>query len=389
MNESQAMALMLHGRGGALNGIEGRLKSAGISMNMLSETGIGALARINSGGADVLQAQAASLRARTGRDSLSADERKRLDTTMAGGDLEAQRQVLTELTATREQEMTEGKATRDSIEGVARETQKFATALVPVANTMRDALVAMAAKIAPDSEFGKAQKQYEALKARDAEIAASDDELNKWDDETEAIHKGAKYQGLKPGDRKMWDAERARMREQLVMRRERNLGADSVFRDQADSLIGSIMQAESGGDPNAVSSKGARGLMQIMPATGRNPGMGVKPLQDDSPEENMRFGRDYFTALLRRFNGDKSKALGAYNWGMGNMDGAIRMYGDDWLKYAPQETQGYVGKILGQGGSGKMVGEATVRLDIIDGKTNRQLATVDTKLKSPQASGTK
>ena len=87
----------------------------------------------------------------------------------------------------------------------------------------------------------------------------------------------------------------------------------------ADGLMQGLIKTESGGNPNAVSNKGAVGLTQIMPETGRNPGYGVQPLQNDSPEENMRFGRDYLNAMIKANGGDVNKGLSAYNQGQGNL----------------------------------------------------------------------
>lgn len=94
------------------------------------------------------------------------------------------------------------------------------------------------------------------------------------------------------------------------------------------------------------SSAGARGIAQIMPATGRNPGYGVRPLQDDSEAEHRRFASDYLGAMLREFDGDKSKALAAYNAGPGAVQKAVRRYGDQWLRHMPAETQNYVPDVL-------------------------------------------
>lgn len=392
LNESQAMAVMLHGRGGALGGIEARLKRSGVGLNQLSDTGIAALAQINSGGSDVLQAQAQSLRMRAGRDSLSADERKRLDAAMASGNVENMRDVLTELTATREQEMTEGKATRDSIEGVARETQKFATMLIPIANTMRDGIVAIAAKLAPDSEFAQGARQAEALKARDSAISESDDELAKHDALIDSIHKGDKYKNMSRPMQEHWDQALNSKRDMLVMKRNRNIGHDGDYQSMAEAMLPALIGAESSGNhygPDGkllTSQKGAQGITQVMPKTGTDPGFGVKPLQDQSEAEYKRFARDYLAAMLRRYQ-DKSKALAAYNWGAGNVDSSIRMYGDKWLEHAPGETQAYVAKNL-RAGAAPMSGEATVRVKTVDDKTGKPIAApVTVKLGKPAAAG--
>ena len=65
----------------------------------------------------------------------------------------------------------------------------------------------------------------------------------------------------------------------------------------SDPLINKIIDAESSGNPNAVSPVGAKGLMQIMDATAKQPGFGIKPLEDPfDAEDNVRFGTEYFYA---------------------------------------------------------------------------------------------
>ena len=68
-----------------------------------------------------------------------------------------------------------------------------------------------------------------------------------------------------------------------------------------------------------TSHKGAKGRMQTMPNTLRDPGFGVKPGQSDHPEELARVGRDYADAMLARYKDPKLAAM-AYNWGPGNVD---------------------------------------------------------------------
>lgn len=88
----------------------------------------------------------------------------------------------------------------------------------------------------------------------------------------------------------------------------------------AAQLLPHLIQQESGGNPNAISPKGAQGLTQVMPTTGQDPGFGVRPMQSRDPEENVRFGRDYLTAMLRRYPGRPDLALAAYNAGPGVAD---------------------------------------------------------------------
>lgn len=84
------------------------------------------------------------------------------------------------------------------------------------------------------------------------------------------------------------------------------------------SLVLAVVMEESAGDPWAVSPKGATGLMQLMPATGKE--MGVEDLT--SPRENLTGGAAYLARMLDRFQGDLDLALAAYNAGPGNVDRA-------------------------------------------------------------------
>ena len=117
------------------------------------------------------------------------------------------------------------------------------------------------------------------------------------------------------------------------------------------SIYDAIEWVESRGNPNAVSPKGARGPMQTMPGTLRDPGFGVTPARDNSVAEMRRVGRDYYDAMLERYNGNVDTALAAYNWGPGNVDRAMAQYGDNFLQYAPEETRNYVPAVKARLGS--------------------------------------
>jgi hypothetical protein len=105
-----------------------------------------------------------------------------------------------------------------------------------------------------------------------------------------------------------------------------------------------VEKVESGGQQNAVSPKGARGVMQLMPRTMRDPGFGVRPMLADTEEENRRVGRQYLDAMYNRY-GDKAVALVAYNWGPGNTDKWLKEGADP--KKLPKETRDYLKKVLG------------------------------------------
>lgn len=116
-----------------------------------------------------------------------------------------------------------------------------------------------------------------------------------------------------------------------------------------EQVLNITMQSESNGDRDAlgrfVPGQGrAKGAMQVMDATNTDPGYGVTPAKDNSPEERVRVGRDFMVAMVKNYGGDLSKAWAAYNWGPGNVDAAIKAHGTNWLSFAPKETQDYIAK---------------------------------------------
>ncbi len=96
-------------------------------------------------------------------------------------------------------------------------------------------------------------------------------------------------------------------------------GKKSQLNASVPNLIPSLINVESGGNVNAVSPAGARGPMQIMPETAADPGFGVKPMQNNSVEEQIRFGSDYLRALVNKY-GNLPEAISAFHMGPGNVD---------------------------------------------------------------------
>jgi hypothetical protein len=142
---------------------------------------------------------------------------------------------------------------------------------------------------------------------------------------------------------------------------ERGVGIASVRKEPSgdmDARLRSIIMAkESGGrryDKSGnllTSSKGALGEMQVMPATARDPGFGIRPAQSNDPEELRRVGDEYASVLLRRYK-DPMLAMIAYNMGPGATDKWLASGADP--RRLPKETQGYIrGVSLAEGGEVK------------------------------------
>jgi soluble lytic murein transglycosylase-like protein len=115
---------------------------------------------------------------------------------------------------------------------------------------------------------------------------------------------------------------------------------DRIVREAAErhavdpALVKAVISTESGWNPQAVSNKGAVGLMQLIPATAQRFGVG----NSFDPEQNVEGGTSYLKALLDRYNGDLSKSLAAYNAGEHAVDlsGGVPRF---------PETQKYVRKV--------------------------------------------
>ena len=158
-------------------------------------------------------------------------------------------------------------------------------------------------------------------------------------------------------------------------RQERNAASAEV---DIELLTKIVLHQESGGNRydrygRVVTSRvGAKGEMQVMDATNRDPGFGVRPARNNSLDERARVGRDYLRALVKHY-GNAEYALAAYNCGPGNFDDALEQAKDDgklhtWLSYTPQETQNYVrnarAKLLNASSVAIMTSRYSKRVDL-------------------------
>ena len=127
------------------------------------------------------------------------------------------------------------------------------------------------------------------------------------------------------------------------------------------ALIHALIRQESVFDTKAKSPVGARGLMQLMPATAKETARKIGVQHRTSwlttrPQHNIRLGSRYLTDMVRRFDGSYMMAAAAYNAGPGRVDKWIKTYGDprkgevdwiDWIESIPiYETRNYVQRVM-------------------------------------------
>jgi soluble lytic murein transglycosylase-like protein len=130
----------------------------------------------------------------------------------------------------------------------------------------------------------------------------------------------------------------------------------------SERLIEAVIKQESAdkdnpkGNPKAVSPKGARGLMQLMPDTAKEVAaeMGLEDYDLEDPDTNRAMGTYYLNKMLKQFGGDEELALAAYNAGPGRVRKWIAKYGPRWKDIEPEirkrdpkhETLEYVSRIM-------------------------------------------
>ena len=127
------------------------------------------------------------------------------------------------------------------------------------------------------------------------------------------------------------------------------------------ALVLAVIRQESAFNPSAISSSGARGLMQLMPPTARRMSRNIgekyrKSKLTSDPNYNMRLGQAYLSHLLKRFDGSYLLTLASYNAGPSRVEDWIDTYGDprdlaidpiDWIEILPfNETRNYVKRVL-------------------------------------------
>ncbi|MDX1400872.1 MAG: lytic transglycosylase domain-containing protein [Kiloniellales bacterium] len=127
------------------------------------------------------------------------------------------------------------------------------------------------------------------------------------------------------------------------------------------ALVLSVIRQESAFDPRAISRAGARGLMQLMPATAKRVARdeGTRFVRDwltVEPDYNLRLGQAYLQQMIERYDGHYALALAAYNAGPHRVDRWLKTFGDPrdpkmrliyWIEQIPfSETRNYVQRVL-------------------------------------------
>lgn len=140
-------------------------------------------------------------------------------------------------------------------------------------------------------------------------------------------------------------------------------------------FLESVIHHESGFNPKAVSPKGARGLMQLMPDTATQ--LGVKDSFD--PGQNIQGGAAYLRQLLEMYHGDAQKALAAYNAGPHRVE---------QYKGVPpyRETRAYVARIIREYNQKKLAEQTAAKLAKAKSKSSSSHSATKSKSATTQAS---
>ena len=164
----------------------------------------------------------------------------------------------------------------------------------------------------------------------------------------------------------------------LATRMQKSSGYDELIEASAKEfavdprLVKSVMLVESGFNPSAISRKGARGLMQLMPDTAAEYDVDVSVIHE--PRKNIAAGTRHLSRLLSYYGGDLAKSLAAYNAGEAAVDryNGVPPY-DETQLYVRKTLAAYYGKSTLGGGFGKPASETYRGIPASEGKPVRWL----------------
>lgn len=390
--------------------LQNGLAASGVDMSTLNSSGISNLAKVFTGNAGDRASVAQSLLRRTGDQALSAAEVDRLQSAMGSGDEEQQKRILAELVSSRDQERTTGSDIRDSKNLLDNIKTAVADKLIPLVTEMRHGIMAIAGvgkdgetpasiqerviRAEFDDKANQIRQRYQSKidMQRKFYIEAQRDTMGTPGPDEEGLDRNEQRRAIvaRQQHAKKLMADAGTQIKRLEAERDAELSKnDSEAQGAVDRAFGAlgnspidhsiIAQIESGNrhydDGKLIlSPKGAMGRMQVMPGTMADPGFGIRPALNDSPEEIDRVGRQYIDAMYQRY-GDMDKALAAYNAGPGTVDALVAEHGGNWFQYVPRETRDYVAKyrrlarsrgpaVLPTGGAGAGSGGASVNVTV-------------------------
>ena len=189
----------------------------------------------------------------------------------------------------------------------------------------------------------KRQWWYQIKRLKKTEIMAAAKLAEQWDWNQVAIYTIARA--------KYWDDVGLR----FPIKYENQIQQNARLNNLDPAIILGLIRRESAFDEKARSRVGARGLMQIMPKTGRQIARDLKQRWHSesvlfNPEVNVKYGSYYYKQLLNQFNGHYALAAAAYNAGPHRVNKwlpELPMAADIWIETIPfKETRAYVGAVL-------------------------------------------
>ncbi|MGV1017061.1 MAG: transglycosylase SLT domain-containing protein [Fluviibacter phosphoraccumulans] len=357
-----------------LGGLESTLRASGIDINTLNPKQISSLAELSTADGTGLRNQGSKLLKQSGSEALSRPEADKLRDAMSGSDPDALRRVVMEMTA-KHGSMDQGERMRQQQADMNNAMQKLATELIPLTMTMKDGVLALVSKIAPESPLAaqannekSAVENYRFSKVGRKGLAGEmiDDpnsaDMQKLRADSIAELRRAKENGMLSAEgQRILDAEdaatasptseRTQGTHQLSAPAPSNRGdarkarkgmrltpEELSYLSETDKLLkvpqgtsAAQIQVESGNDPEAVSPRGAWGLGQIMPR--------------ERAEMERRMGRKIVTRMdmLEAHRLMMQENIGKF----GNAKDAQRAYNGGWdrQKWSNPETTQYAESI--------------------------------------------
>lgn len=394
-------------KGQDVTGMQKRLKSMGsVDLQTISASGLQNLAEIESASPEELQALKKQI---SGRSDLTDTDRDRINKAFATGNTEDQKNALAVAVATKEQEKNIGTETRDAVVNMDNELTKIGYYLLPVLNTIREAVTYMASKVDPGSKESKEfdlmrkveklssakeeksallaeqdrlKKAHDAIKPGDgsyfdnmragkeyAENKAAQDSvtgrLQAWNNEWSPVEQ---YAGGKQGGKALPDTESVKQAISTnsseavpsgvkgfnITTKQENVIKDATGGDKMGGrFMRGVLGAENKGfgyiNNAAVSEAGAVGAYQFMPETWKGLLGKNADLMGMNPRnfsDSSKVAYKYYKELEKQYNGNEAAMVAAYH---GGNRGAQFVLNNDYegLKREMPRTYKYVSSYFG------------------------------------------